>query len=218
MASHKAEFFDGPGNRFNREKVLIVEGQDDAYFFNTILLSINANPDLVGIVYMKGNDVDSMLTDLKNKSEFVNKTIKKIAFVLDSDSDAQRTCRRLQETFARHNFTITEPNNFFCCANDSVLVGYTLLPSPTESGDVECLCLRTVGDDFRLRWIKRLLTRIENHCGKYDHIHKREAAMYLACIPNNDTKGVGKSLADGIFDLNHESLQQIKEFTLSFIS
>lgn len=211
-------FFSGPGGRFGREKVLMVEGQDDAYFFDSLLTSINADPTVVGINWMGGNDIDTELGVLVKKREYVNRTIKKLAFILDADEDYQSTCNKVQTALAKHQLPATAPNAFFCCCDNTINVGYTLLPSPVENGDLELVCLRTVGNDFKLRWIKRLLSRIEKHTSKYDHINKRHAMMYLACIHRNDTRGVGKSFADGVFDKNHDSLASIINFINLFVA
>lgn len=216
MSEHRGKYFEGKDGKAEREKVLIVEGVDDAYFFDSLLSQANADPASVGIIYIEGNDIQKNLGMLLKRPEITRGIIKSFAFILDADIDAAKKNQEIQQAFMFYGYTITSPSTFVKFNNFSA--GYTLLPSPTESGSLERVLLRTVDRDIRVAWTKDLLVRCEQLFDqRFDHLYKRQADIFLSCNHRTKSRGVGKSFSDGIFQNTHPSLDTIKGFVSAFL-
>lgn len=209
-----AVYFDGPNRRSNRSRILIVEGEDDAKFFDHLLSDINADPDRVGIVYIRGKD--NLLENLKllaKSPSYVKGEIAKIAIVRDSDENPQAQLQSINSVMRAIGWPNFESLGFKTQGNTSY--GVFLLPE-TEPGDLERVCLDTISGHKKLGLVREFYDNIIESFGALDRPYKRQASIFLACS-SVETRGVGSAFALGLFDKNHESLGNLRNFLTELV-
>jgi hypothetical protein len=217
MARPSGRFFDGAKGRSDREMVLMVEGQDDAFFFDVLLQQVGADPDRVGLVYIEGKtNLEMNIADLTKSRAFVTRRTRKYAIVVDSDNLPARTIHEVHQALTR-NDQPTPGHAAFQASAQGVEVGIFLIPSETEDGDLEKLCLATLGDAPLLRLGRDFLEQVNRDFGPLPSLNKSLAAIYLACR-REDTRGVGLAFSQGIFNRDHACLEPVRHFLRAFIA
>lgn len=215
--AHHGKFFIENENKFHFERLLIVEGIDDAYFFDKLLEILDADESTTRILMMKNNDVGNYYKSLSKQREIISGYTKKILFITDSDEDYIATTSKIINDLKRLDVNIDSDNLFHSVQNRIHLVGFTTLPSINENGNLERVCLRTLGNDGKLHLVKKFYESIEKEFGTLNKRYKRLSFIYLACVPN-ETRGVGKSFHDGIFHTDHECLTPIIDAIKEFLT
>jgi len=147
MPAPSGRFFSGPKGRSDRQNVLMVEGQDDAVFVDTLLFLVGAAPERVGVVYIEGKTkLEINVADLIKSRPFVTGQIRKYAIILDSDQAPEQTLAEAHRALTA-NGQPTPAHGVFREDAKGVAVGVFLIPSDVEAGDLEKLCLATLGTD-----------------------------------------------------------------------
>jgi hypothetical protein len=210
-------FFEGPKGRLARERLLIVEGQDDAYFVDRLLADMGASVDEVGVVYLEGKTkLQANLTSLLKSSHYRSGKVSIFAVVGDTDADPQSRLNEIKTAFVANGQP--EPaSQDFVVNDDGTRVGLFLVPSSTEAGDLEKLCLDTLGGEPLVTDCREFSAGIQGKYGAFREPFKSLAQIYLACRPE-DTRGVGRAFYENVFDANHACLDPIKGFLQTFLN
>lgn len=217
MASPSGRYFSGPKERSDREMVLMVEGQDDAFFFDALLEQVGAVPDRVGLVYIQGKtNLGMNIADLIKSRAFVTRHTRKYAIVVDSDDVPASTIQEVHRALTV-NGQPTPGHAAFQAGAQGVVVGIFLVPSEREDGDLEKLCLASLGDEPLLRLARDFLAQVNRDFGPLPSLYKSLAQIYLACRPE-DTRGVGRAFRQGIFNRDHACLEPVRNFLRAFIA
>lgn len=210
-------FFDmGHANnmaRGDREKLIFLEGTDDALFFDHILTAMNANPEQVGLVTVGGKgEFIAKVKGFRKTPNFTQGKTKGILAVRDADNDflvAEKEMATLFNSVFGVNLKHGEIQN-----KDGISYGFFLLPGVNRSGDLEELCLDTVSGIALEAQSASFLAAAD--VSPYDQFYKRKAQVYLAGFAGELCRGAGLGFKKGKFDDQHDALQPIKNFISAF--
>lgn len=211
-------YFADAKSGIDKDFVLLVEGQDDAHFVDALLEDLGADPHRTGVLYIKGKDkLSENLKNLKKSRPFLLGKIRRVAIIRDADTSGAEALQSIQN--ALRDFDLAMPNHAdFAQAPDSPDIGIFILPSDQTDGDLERVCLTTLGSDERLAYVRDFLRRVQERFGALDRMHKREAMAYFSAVPV-ETRGVGWAFRKtDLFDRAHSSLDPLKDFLRRFIS
>jgi hypothetical protein len=201
-------------------RLLIVEGADDAYFFDAILADVGASPASTGIVYLNGKD------ELKNEfgpfiksAPFKHGAVNTYAIVKDADRNPGAAITEAHAILRAHGEPEPPPATFVPAPAGRVgRVGLLILPSATEPGDLEEVCLRTVAGGALTDRVDVFLTETEAAGGVIDYLSKRKVQTYLANKHGELCRGPGRGFVCGHFNRGHASLTTIQDFCRQLIA
>ena len=214
----KGTYFDGKAGRLNVESIFLVEGQDDAIFFDQLLSNTGADANSVGICYVEGKDkfADFLKTVLIS-SAFTSGRIKKYALIRDSDDDPARAANEVADALRR----LGEPTPNCGSVSprpDGRKVGFYLLPGCGQPGDLEELCMRTVNGQPKAVAVDNHINSVEQAFGPLHHRSKRVAQSYLAIAADELVRGVGLATKKGVFPINSAALGTAEAFLKTFLT
>jgi hypothetical protein len=214
-------FFDDDQSRrrFARPRVLLVEGQDDCYFFDSLLQEIGADPTRVGMRSIKGiDDLANQVAVLVRDTDFVRGVIQRYAIICDSDQSPNNALNRVAAALVASNQPVPAHATFTPAPQGGAEVGVFLLPSNVVDGDLERVCLDTIPTDLKLIATQQFLTQVQQTFGPLDKRYKRLARIFLS-ICDTETFGVGRTFAlGGVFDRTHPSLDPLRTFLQMFVA
>jgi hypothetical protein len=216
MAAPEGLFIKGPPTQLDRASVLLVEGTDDAFFFETILAQLRADPARVAIAIIGGKDnLTSELGAFIKSSAFVSGVIHSYAIIVDSDADPVASLRKVHAALGKYN----QPKASVATidATSQPKVGVYLIPSGTESGELETLALKTVDGAPVMPHLQTFLKEAQSISGNLDKIYKRSAQAFLAVQPGELCRGTGRGFSNGHFPLADPCLDDIKRFVTELI-
>lgn len=200
--------------RLDREKLIFVEGTDDANFLDLLLSTAGADPEKVGVITVGGKGNFSSQLNLFSKSRpFTTGITKKVCIIRDADDNPQREVLSTQEIFNRI-FKVSTSHNSLTLQNN-VEFGFFMMPSATEKGDLEKLCLSTVTGSELDILADNFFKSLANP--PVDKEFKRKAQVYLAGHKGELARGAGQGFKNGYFDITSSNLDEIKSFLAKFI-
>lgn len=210
-------FFDiGHNNnmaRADRDKLIFLEGTDDALFFDHLLTGMNADPEQVGLVTVGGKgEFIAKIKGFKKTPKFTQRKTKGILAIRDADDDFHVAEKEMTALF-NSTFGINLKHGEIQ-EKDGILYGFFLLPGTNRSGDLEELCLDTVTGKALEEQSAAFLSATE--VTPQDQFYKRKAQVYLAGFTGDLCRGAGLGFKKGKFDDQHETLQPIKDFISAF--
>ena len=149
MSEPSGTYFDGPHGRQHMERVLIVEGADDAYFFDVILRDVGASPARTGILYLTGKDqLQNELGPFLKSTPFKHGAVNTYGIVKDADAKATAAITEAHRILRSHGEPEPAAGTFAAApAGRAGRVGLLILPTAGDTGDLEEVCLRTVADE-----------------------------------------------------------------------
>lgn len=209
-------YFDGPKGRNDRPKLLVVEGQDDAHFFDKLLTDAAADPSQIGIIYTGGTGgLERELALLAKSRPFIEGRITKIGIVQDADADPAAKINSIHAALQSIGFP--SPGHGAFQAVGPLTVGVFLLPNALVQGDLELVCLSTVEATDKAQRVVAYFDGMDADYGPFDRKYKRQAFIYLACV-DTETRGVGHAFSEGVFDSDHQSLIDVKNFVTAMVA
>lgn len=209
-------FFNKNKNTTNRSRIILVEGPDDAYFLESVLLEIGADPESISICIARGKDrMEVTLGSILKSSDFTQERIKGYAIIMDADDSAQNSTLELHKVLTR----LGEPNppaGGFTNRQDGRKLGLYLFPDNSTAGDLETLCLSTIQSS-------PLKTHAETFAntapgGQADHLRKRQNQAYLSVASNPMCAGAGWASTRGVYDLKSATLDNLKAFLRTLLT
>ncbi len=204
-------FFDGPKGRHDRPNLVIVEGPDDALFFDALLNDLGANPSDVGIIYLKGKDNLKENINQLNKSPSVESgRVKRIIISQDSDDDGAATEQRIGTILSEAGFPAAKHGTWAQSAT-GISIGLFLLPAVDTAGELETLCFSLINDSPKAQRVAEFFSEIERDFGALPKRMKRLCQIYLACT-DTEARGVGMATASGLFPIHHPFLEPLRSY------
>ena len=197
-----------------KSKLLLVEGKDEVFFFNTLLKKIN----------IQGVQVHSSGGKEKFKQEFrviVNTRgfdkLKSLAIIQDADNDPpsstfKKICSVFQTLRESHlkppvridEFTDTAPRT-----------GVFIIPDGQNQGKLESLCLSTVCSEPVMECVDSFMNCIKqksnlegNRYRSPKDIHKARCRAFLSAM-EEDIPSLGIATEKGYWNLDSEKLQPL---------
>lgn len=201
--------------RIDRERLIFLEGTDDAYFLDHVLDQIKADSGKVGLVTVGGiGEFPSRIKGFSKTPNFTGGKVKAVSIVRDADDDFVKTNAEMKDLFKR--IFGVDVSHGDVVLHDGISYGYFLMPGVSLSGDLERLCLSTVDGLGLEKQSSDFLGGLTNP--PTDHIYKRKAQIYLAGYNGDLCRGAGLGFKRGYFDHTHESLEPFKVFLGKFVS
>lgn len=193
------------------QKLIIVEGSDDAYFFEKILEKMNFCDKEYGIVVVGGtSNFKSVLSNVSKENSFIQNEIKSILIVQDADKSAEVAEKSLQK-ITKEIFGVTPKNKKFEKSKDGINIGIFILAHDEKVGALEDLCLEVVKNDNNYQFLEDYM---KNTCAgnkNKEENKKRWLQAFLAVQSDPLCNGAGKAIKDDVFDINHQIFTPVCE-------
>lgn len=192
--------------------VFVVEGSDDAYFLSKILKDQEASHVDNKIIIAGGKpQFKTMISNIKKTSGFEERTLKKIIIIRDADDNPATAAIESQQAFHSIHDSGLPPATLTETAYKTI-IGYYIIPSHMERGELEDLCLSTVANPTLTLASLLYKTISDAQNVPLDNKSKRISRIYLACMPIRSC-GVGHAFYDtNAFDHTAERLNDFKNF------
>lgn len=201
--------------RLNRAKVIFVEGPDDANFLDVLLEKIGASPADVGVVTVGGKgNFPSQLNLFSKSPPFTTGVTKKVCIIRDADDSPVAEISSTKSIFLKTFAVETTHGNF--SLKNGVEFGFFIMPTSTECGDLEKLCLSTVEGSEISRKVDLFFGALD--MPPLDKISKRKAQVYLAAQNGNLARGAGQGFKDGYFNVASPKIKEMLDFLESFVA
>jgi hypothetical protein len=196
------------------QKILVVEGRDDASFIQA--LCEKCLPETRLDIFQTGSK-DNLLNTLDKLKE---KTDVTIGVVFDADDDPSLNLNDIKTALKAFGFPDTIlPDQFYSNSN-SQTVGVHLLCCPEGTGALEHLVLEALPDPKLLACAKqhyectKIYLRVDNEGNpKSNPKAKLLARSYLLPL---DITSVGQAATKGLITLDHECFNPLKAFLQAF--
>lgn len=222
MSQPSKKYFNAPlsehqaDRKIYGKKVLLVEGPDDIWFFNTLLARLNAPAEDVQIIDYDGTPklrrtFASLLLDQKVASGHVNA----IAVVQDADEDEASARRNVISAFSLEGISEPEFGTFRTDDSRGIAVGAFILPNNSDAGNLDQMLYMTMSESAahaQTEIFSRALGLEER-----TDVYKRKTQVYLAS-QNEICRGAGRGAARGYFDMTHERISGITDFIENFLA
>ena len=211
-----------------RERTLLVEGEDDKKFFTTLLRKdlkleeknfIIEPPKATGEVYRNG--INTLLKILPSRLAFVKSgVIRKLAIVIDADSDNFGFIHRrtqITDILKTHGYIIGDlpisPNTGEIFNHpDGFMVGLWVMPNHNDDGMFEDCLLETIHTTSQLALLATAKNTIQSLGDQRlfieKHVSKAELSTWLAW-QEDVGMSVGYAYHKGLFDKNHSNIQAL---------
>ena len=207
--------------KINKEKLLLVEGKDERFFFEALLQNLEIED--VQIINIAGKDnLKITFPTLINSDGFSD--VKYYMIIQDADNDSKARFNSIQSLLSKHDQPIPKK-----CAEwkeeNGVLVGIYIMPGNQTKGMLENLCLDTVKNHPILQCVDQYCSCLEEKLeNKLDSDAKKEGKYYF---PNNLAKArmhsflagqnkfvpsLGIAAKKGYFNLKSEVLSELRNF------
>ena len=211
-----------------RERTLLVEGEDDKKFFTTLLkkdLKLEENdfiiepPKATGEAYRNG--INTLLKILPSRLAFVKSgVIRKLAIVIDADSDNFGFIHRrtqITDILKNHGYSINDLPNTTNTGEifnhpDGFIVGLWIMPNHVNNGMFEDCLLETIHTTSQLALLATARDTIKNLGSQRlfidKHISKAELSTWLAW-QEDIGMSVGYAYHKGLFNKEHSNIQSL---------
>lgn len=202
-------------SRNDRERLIFLEGTDDAYFIDHILDGMKADASKVGIVTVGGiGEFRAKIKGFLKTSSYTQGRVKAICIVRDADEDFYRAEAEISKVFL--DLLDVEVSHGKVVLKNGIAYGFFILPGLDQHGDLERLCMHTVSGTGLESKSEDFFSGLENP--PVDQVFKRKSQVYLAGYKGDLCRGAGRGFKYGHFNDSHESLDPLKEFLSLFIS
>ena len=196
---------------FRKEKVIVVEGKDDMYFFKSLLEKSKIAD--IQIFYFKGKG------DFKNKFQYILKIsgfnkVKKIVAILDADKSYQNTKQSIM-TNINKTFKASDDPLIFSSSNPNV--AYFIMPNNKDKGMMETLCIASQKNSPAMKQVGRFIGEVNSDDmikKKPKNKDKAEAQAYLSIMPNI-AYGMSYGIVKNYWDLDYPDFKKLITFLKS---
>lgn len=197
------------------DKILLVEGADEWYFFYNLIEEKLRISD-IQICDMKGKSNLSELLTLVKKSDFyhLKRRQLKIGLVLDADRSFSKTI----EDITKHINTIFELSiesitiNF---SNTLPAISAYILPNNCDNGMLEDICLASVSGSHQMQCIEGYFECLKNMDIIPSEISKAKTMCYLASKDPFKTS-IGFAATEGHWDYEQPAFKDLISYIKSF--
>ena len=198
-------------DEIEKEKVLIVEGNDDEKFIIAFLQHENIKD--VQVINLGGE------TKIKQAFPLVFTRpsfdiIKKLAIIRDANSDSEAKFQSCKNHIENNN--LVSPNSMNSFSNTDPSVGIFIITKPNSNeGMLEDLCLETVKDTEQMKCVEIFFDCIDHLSDKPRNLAKSKCQAYSATLPESYPH-VGIAAEKGVFPFDHPSLNELRVFLHDF--
>ncbi|WP_394120322.1 DUF3226 domain-containing protein [Planococcus donghaensis] len=198
-------------SEINSKKVLIVEGKDEVFFFESLFKFMNIE-ESIQILELGG--VDNMKTKIKTIKNMPNfDEVDSIGIVRDSDGSIKSALQSVQNILSDTDLPVPVSHNSFTKADSLLKLGVFIMPGEEiEGAMLEDLCLHTKSEDENINLINEYLNQLKESGSSYpSNVAKAKVLIYLASA-NKVVNTLGLGAKKGYWNLSSEALNPIKSF------
>lgn len=201
--------------RFNdvtNETLLLVEGIDDVLFFRALLGHLGRTNTQVAYVG-SWDQFRPVLMMLRKSPNFA--LLRRLGIVRDADLSAKSTLQSLSHALT--DAQLPSPRRpWEVIDNGSIAVSLAILPDGSSPGNLENLCLRSIGMKPESACIDQYIECRENAGVQIPEskMAKSKVYSYLAVGKDGDKPGlrIGESAEAGVWNWNDSEFRRVSDF------
>ncbi len=203
--------------RIHGEFLVVVEGQDELWFFDEILNIIGADPAIVQTIdYGGSGELPVYVSNLLKSEAALDGRIKRLLITGDADTYLGRLPYKLKSTLGDHGLPMPNDREIVK-PKDAVIerLGLLIIAHASRIGNLESVLLDTVDGHPSAKDAREF---VERHNTERSPINDKRVAQAFLSIQATLSRGAGWGARKGYFDLTHSALEDIKDILTSFIS
>ena len=195
-----------------RDSLLLVEGRDDARFFDAFLRRLSISHVQIAVVDGKDNFAPFLKNVLTIAPSYYR--LRRLALVRDADNNPSGALRSLRSALV--NAGLPAPfDPFSSWVNAQQSVSIAILPDGESSGSLEDLCLQAIRDrpagEAALESVDQYIhCRNPNGISQSRH-SKARLHSYLA-VADDPGLRLGEAADAGVWDWDSQALQPLADF------
>ena len=190
-----------------QEKLLVVEGADDARLFKALMRYIGVS----GIQVFKAGGKDNIRQTLKViKQSRGFSEVSSIGVVRDADANAGSALQSVRDALRDAN--LPSPDAPLSLVEDGIKVVVLIAPHGESSGAIEDVCLESVAGDAAMGCVRDYLNCIKDSVAEAErpnNLRKAEAQAFLASRERPGLR-LGEAASAGYWDFEHTAFDPFK--------
>ena len=189
-----------------KPNVLLVEGEDDKRFFETLCKHIQKD---VQVIRMHGKD------NLKNSLEAIVKgsdfrqVVKAMGIIMDADNDPGGRFHSIKNALVKLGLPC--PSKPFDITGGKPKIGVAVLPDENTPGELEDLCLESVKEEPAFSCVESYFECLQEKAIQPRKLSKAKVYVYLASRERPGLR-LGEAAAAQYFQFGHSSFKKISDF------
>ena len=200
--------------RLEKPKILLVEGKEEAKFFDAFLKHLYINDiDVISIKGKTKQNLKFVLSSIKADNNWYQSIGRGIGISLDADSNPSGTEDSIKSILQNLNFNPPD-NALEISVEDGIKTIYMVVPCTEEKGMLETLCLKSVEEEPAYNCVVRLFSCLEEVIEENDlpkNILKAYTHAFLATRKIPD-KRLGEAAKAGYWLFDHEAFNNVRTF------
>ena len=197
----------------SQSKVVLVEGQDEVRLLGQLVNCYDIQSMQI-VEYQGKYNFASFLKTFKSLSEFDR--IEKLAIAMDANMDYQAAVNRITGALASAELPVPQ-RGATAATNGTLAVVYLVLPDGGSTGNLEDVCLASVGEDPAIRCVDDYLKCIAASSlsgPKESRRSKAKAHAFLASRPDGNLR-LGEAAEAGIWPFYAQAFDPLRNLLMS---
>ncbi len=188
-----------------QEKLLVVEGTDDARLFKALMRHIGVSG--IQVLNVEGKDnIKKMLKVIPSSPGYSK--VSSIGVVRDADDNAGRAFQSVRDALKAAN--LPSPDAPLSSVEDGIKVVVLIAPYGKSSGAIEDVCLESVAGDAAMGCVQGYFSCLNDNGVKQPNSRtKAEAQAFLASRERPGLR-LGEAAEAGYWDFEHAAFEPFK--------
>lgn len=188
-----------------QEKLLVVEGADDARLFKALMKYIGVSE--IQVLNADGKDkIRKMLKVIPSSPGYSKVT--SIGVVRDADANAGSAFQSVRDALRDANLPV--PDAPLSLVEGGIRVAVLIAPHGKPSGAIEDVCLESVAGDAAMGCVQDYLSCLnDNAVEQPNNLRKAEAQAFLASRERPGLR-LGDAASAGYWDFEHSAFEAFK--------
>jgi len=195
--------------RIQETRLVLVEGIDDVGFFEALLAHLN----ITGVQVMKCGGKEEMIKMINRLSVKIKSDgfsiVEKLVIIQDANSNPKSTFQSITTCLRKNNLAV--PNSTCVFTTSKPAIGVFIMPSISEKGALETLCLKSVADEPVMNCVSAYFDCIYNSNGLKTPDDKHLVQVYLAS-KEKAFLHTGLAAKKNYWSFDHPAFQSIRAF------
>ena len=194
-----------------KEKLIIVEGNDDENFINTLLKKLEIND--VEIINIGCNNFIDYVPEIGKTPGFGE--VKQLLVIGDADNSSLTAFNKIKRSIEKiEDYDLIPPQEKNRVTNDLPQVGIFIITKPnSEVGMLEDLCLETVKDHPAMKCVELFCECISELNIKLENPSKSKCKTFLSGMPRS-VPHIGTAAEANYWNLDSPILNELKSFLI----
>ena len=190
-----------------QEKLLVVEGTDDARLFKALMRHIGVSG--IQVLNVEGKDnIKKMLKVIPSSPGFSK--VSSIGVVRDADANADSALQSVQDALRDAN--LPSPDKPLSLVEDGIKVVVLIAPYDKLSGSIEDVCLESVAGDAAMGCVQDYLNCIKDSVAESERPNNLRKARLQAFLASRKqpVKRLSEAAEAGYWDFEHAAFEPFK--------